>query len=273
LAAKVTPLVAFVRLRNPTCGYTGVKILRYLLVGLLLVPGWLAAETLLESAQRAQAMLGPETWSRVIRIENTAVRSPYPATVYALAFEEAGILWFYTATNGTQSLTLHPDRLAEEKADLLPLLRKIEPGFARWSEMPDTPGENRPPARTALPNGCFVQSLAALRERLQRGERIERARLLSFYFDTPDGKRGHTVLTFETRHGLYLLDPLRSPEPRRLPRDWADKPDALAEAALPHGRVDSARWVPTAMPLVTGMLAAAESANRAAPEGAPRLMR
>jgi hypothetical protein len=249
-----------------------VKTLRCLLLALLL-RGALGAATPLESARRAQALLGPETWSRVIRVENTAARSPYPATVYALVFETAGLLWFYTATDGTQSLSLHPDRLVAEKADLAPLLADIDPGFTRWAVVAETAGEISRADGAALPNGCFVESLAALRDRVRRGEPIERARLLSCYFDTPAGRRGHTVLTYETPRGLYLLDPERSAQPRRVPRVWADDAEALAAAALPGARVARARWVPTPLPPPAALVAEVNPADDPAPGGAPRLMR
>ena len=245
------------------------------IVGLLLVlllPGVLDAASALENARRAQALLGPETWSRVIRVDNTAGRSRYPATVFALVFEEAGILWFYTDANGTQSFSLHPSRLAEEKADFSPLLREIDPGFATHVILPEA-AYDLPAGGGALPNGCFVESLAALRDRVQRGEQIDRARLLNCYVDTPAGRRGHTVLTYETPRGLFLLDPGRSPEPRQVPREWADDAMALAGAALQGVRVARARWVPTALPFPAAAVAFTEFSNDPGPGAAPRLMR
>ncbi len=222
-------------------------------------------------------LLGPGFWSCVIRVTNTGERSRYPATVYALVFEEAGLLWFYTDTDGTQSLTLHPDRLTEEKADFGPLLREIEPGFAAYEILPTENGllATRVPIRVgwALPNGCFVESLAALNERVLQGEQIERARLLNCYVDTPAGRRGHTVLTYETSRGLFLLDPGRSPEPRPMPRAWADNPMALAGAALQGFRVARARWVPTALPLAATAMVSLATTNDPVPGAAPRLMR
>ena len=230
-------------------------------------------------------MLGLETWSRVVRIENAALHSPYPPVVYALVFEEAGILWFYTDTDGTQSFTLHPERLAEEKTDFTPLLRAIEPGFVGYKLLSSDgertsrsvisengPGGPFSGSESALPNACFSASLAALRERVQRGERIERARLLNCYVDTPDGRRGHTVLTYETPRGLFLLDPGLSPEPRPMPRAWADNALALAGAVFPGVNVARARWVPTALPPAR-LLAALERPFIPVPGPAPRLMR
>lgn len=232
-----------------------------------------AANSSRDNARHAQALLGPTTWSQLIRVTNLAVRSVYPATVYALVFEEAGILWFYTDTDGTQSFSLHPDRLAEEKADFGPLLRAIEPGFAECTFLSDGPMENAAGSGGPLPNGCFVESLAALRERVARGEPIERARLLSCYVDTPQGLRGHTVLTFETPRGLFLLDPARSPEARSMPRAWQDDAMALASAALEGAKIARARWVPTTVPSPVAMVASLDSSNDPVSRATPRLMR
>ena len=279
-------MVAFLRLGNPSCGYTRVKRLLYLLAGLLL-PGLLHAASSLENARRAQALLGPAIWSAVVQVENTAQRSRYPATVFALVFEEGGLLWFYTDVNGTQSLSLSPDRLSEEKADLARLLQAIEPGFAKFEILPSDVTrvsgpvmENADPnhgsdeaSHVGLPNGCFVESLAALTECVRRGEPIERARLLNCYVDTPAGRRGHTVLTYETPRGLFLLDPGRSPAARPMPRAWADDAMALAGAALQGSRVARARWVPTALPLPGAAMLYSDLTNDPVPGVAPRLMR
>jgi hypothetical protein len=243
------------------------------LLGWLLLPAALAGATSLEHARRAQAMLGGETWSEVIRVDNTAGPGAYPATVYALVFESAGILWFYTDTDGTQSFSRHPDRLAEEKADFSPLLREIDPGFTRWAVVPGLVEEMPAAGAGELPNGCFVESLAALRAQVRRGVPVARARLLSFYVDTPAGRRGHTVLTYETPRGLFLVDPGRSPAPRPMPSAWADNAPALANLLWPGVRVAQTRWVPTAVPTPPSFLAAVEADSDLAPGAAARLMR
>lgn len=227
----------------------------------------------LENARRAQALLGPETWSRVICVENTAAHSVYPATIHALVFEEAGLLWFYTDTDGTQSFSLYAGRLEEEKSDFTPLLHGIDPGFTAYSILPDTRAEYSVAGGGGmLPNGCFVESLAALQDRVRQGERIDRARLLSCYVDTPGGRRGHTVLTYETPRGLFLLDPARSLQPRAVPREWADDALALAGAALQGAKVVKARWVPTTLPPRPELVATSNSFHDAGPGAAPRLM-
>lgn len=216
---------------------------RFLLVFLLLALA-LRADEALAHARRAQAALGPETWTRVIRVENAARFSRYPRVVYAVVFELADILWFYTDTDGTQSFSLHKGLLAEEKADFAPLLRDVEPGFARWSVVADEAG----PAAQAdgeLPNGCFIKSVAALRRRLAQGDPIARPALLSYYMDTPAGRRGHTVLTYEARGRLEVIDPEWPNKPRRFSAALAA--DALALARDLNGdRIAAARWIPLA---------------------------
>lgn len=193
-------------------------------------------------------MLGPETWSRIIRVENLARSSRYPRVVYALVFELAEILWFYTDTDGTQSFSLHRGRLAEERADFGPLLRDIEPGFARWSVVPDETTAVAP-ASGKLPNGCFIDSVAALRRRLALGGTVVHPSLLSFYVETAEGKHGHTVLTYESGGRLEVIDPLVSEKPRRYSIALAG--DALALARMLNGaRIVAARWVPVG---VTGL--------------------
>lgn len=199
-------------------------------------------------ARQAQAMLGPGTWSRVIRVENLARSSRYPRIVYALVFELAEILWFYTDTDGTQSFSLHRGRLAEEKADFGPLLRDIEPGFANWNVVAqEAPAATRVGAK--LPNGCFIDSVAALHRRLARGGTAAHPSLLSFYVDTAEGRQGHTVLTYEAGGRLEVIDPLASEKPRRFSLALAG--DALALARfLNGGRIVTARWVPVDVKVV-----------------------
>ena len=202
----------------------------------------LCADPSLEQARRAQALLGPDIWSEIVRVENDTRGGRYPSCLHALVFELAGILWFYTETDGTQSFSLHAGRLAEEKADIGPLLRDIEPGFSHWTV---TAAERLPPATgggSALRNGCFIESIAALRKRLAGGEPMERPRLLSFYVPTRTGLRGHTVLAFGHGGQLEVLD---SSQPRaRLVFPQALGDDALMLARAIEGpAVMKARYV------------------------------
>jgi len=225
----------------------GMQLLARLLVFFLLAT-ILRADGALAQARRAQAMVGAETWSRVIRVDNASRFGRYPRVVYALVFELADLLWFYTDTDGTQSLSLHRGRLAEEKADLGSLLRKIEPGFTQWCVVPDQTG--LPVAsRGALPNGCFIDSVAALRERLARGGAVMRPQLLSFYVETSMGLKGHTVLTYETSRGAVVIDPTGPTPTQTFPVQLARDPLALARA-FGGPLVDRARVLPLEVPQI-----------------------
>ena len=224
-----------------------MQLLPRLFIFLLLATALRAGDALAH-ARRAQAMIGADTWSRVVRVDNASRFGRYPRVVYALVFELADILWFYTDADGTQSLSLHRGLLAEEKADLSPLLRAIEPGFKQWSVVPD---ETAPPAdsRGTVPNGCFIESVAALRERLARGGTVTRPQLLSYYEETSMGVMGHTVLTYESAQGEMVIDPTGPNRSRTFPVQLARDPLALARA-LGGSRIGQARWVPLAVPQV-----------------------
>lgn len=223
--------------------FYGVQLLARTLALWLITTVALRADGSLAHARLAQDRLGPDIWSRIIRIENEARITEYPRVVFAVVFELAGILWFYTDTDGTQSFSLHQNRVAEEKADFGPLLRDIEPGFARWRFVaPDEP----PVAvdRLApLPNDCFIASVGALRALQAAGAPVAQPRLLSFYKVLPEGRVGHTVLTYTQAGGVVVLDPTDG----RGPREFSVRlsADALGLArALEGGRVTKARWLP-----------------------------
>ncbi|MEO5958344.1 MAG: hypothetical protein ABIZ49_13830 [Opitutaceae bacterium] len=212
----------------------------------ILVLGLLAFATLrandsLADARHARDLLGPAAWTRVIRIENEARGGGYPRSFHALIFEAGGLLWFYANLEGTQSFSLHRNRLAEEKADFGRLLRAIEPGFAHWRIVADEEPSARP-GGAALPNGCFIESIAALRQRLAQGP-AAMPRLLSFYRAGPRGLKGHTVLTFSTDEGLAVIDPIEKGGPRFFPGLRGGDPLPLARL-LDGGRVAKARWIP-----------------------------
>ena len=221
----------------------------------------LRAQDSLDHARQAQALLGPGVWSQVIQVKNESRGRVYPATVHALVFELAGILWFYTDANGTQSFSLHVGRLEEEKADFAPLLRDINRGFTRWSVLPDA----APPAEARtepLKNGCFIESVAALRERLARQAGIREPRLLSYYLRTGAAAAGHTVLAYDVDGHVEIFDPARPTDhleyPRRVGRDAL----GLAQA-LEGGRVTSARYVPMPEGLPATSVASAAGEGRA----------
>ncbi len=199
-------------------------------------------------------MIGEETWSRIVEVENTNAESVYPSSLHALVFELGGILWFYTDTDGTQSFSLHQNNLAAEKEDFGPMLRAIEPGFTKHVTLTEDELAALPaPADGPLPNGCFIDSYAALRERVARGELILGARLMSFY--APGRRAGHTVLTYETPRGHFVLDPSASAKPKRVDRRHAGDPLAIARALVPDVAIEEARWVPALRQIEMPLLA------------------
>ena len=196
----------------------------------------------LANARRAQALLGAEVWSQVISIENKGSTSRYPRTVHALVFELVGILWFYTDTDGTQSFSTFRGRLEEDKADFAPLLRAVNRGFASWKVLPAEPAQQAS-AAGPLRNGCFVESVANLRQRLLGGADASEPQLLSYYAGSGKHVAGHTVLTYMTAAGLQVIDPLDPSHPMLYPRELARNAVALGTALV--GRlVEKAVWVP-----------------------------
>lgn len=187
----------------------------------------LRADVTLPQVRQAQVVLGSDTWSRIIAIENVASRSGYPRALHALVFELAGRLWFYTPIDGTQSFSLHRNALAEEKADFGPLLRAIEPGFQAWREVE---AENVRPSGAALPNGCFIESVVALRQRIEAGELPRAPRLLAYYIDTTSGLKGHTVLAYEQGDEIAVVDTAQPGRTIRVPQARATDPLRLARA-------------------------------------------
>jgi hypothetical protein len=189
------------------------------------------AESMLEHAWRAQAMLGPRTWSRVIRIENNARgTSSYPAAVDALVFEFAGRLWFYCALDGTQSFSMYAGQLDRDKNDFAPLLRDIDSGFARWQLMPaDRVGVG------PLANGCFIESLAECWSRIDQGIAVAEPQLLSFYVGRGAMRRGHTVLTYVQNGRTVVFDPALPNRALSFPGAVAQDPTALAQAVAGMG--------------------------------------
>jgi hypothetical protein len=216
-----------------------VRYLCFLLLGALLpVSG--RADSDADNARRARALLGPEVWSQLIRVENSRPGRPYPAVVHALVFELEDALWFYTARDGTQSLSQYLGRTAADEANLGPLLRAIDPGFGGWA--PELAEPLPATISLELANGCFIQSIALLRARLARGLVAGSPRLLSYYVDTPTGRRGHTVLEYVGEGGLRILDPARPTHPLTL--RIAPEASPQAQARLLRPDIALARCLP-----------------------------
>jgi hypothetical protein len=191
-------------------------------------------------AHQASDMLGPTLWKRVVRVHNSSVGSRYPATFGAVVFEMGGILWFYTSTDGTQSLSLRRGRAWEDEHDLSPLLAHIDSGFSHWEY--DSEGHGSEAKGPVPPNACFIQSIALLRQSLSAGVGVEHMRLLSYYVDLPSGLKGHTVLYLETNKGPTIIDPLMQRRPMRI--HSVNRSDPTSVAHCIRNDVASARWVP-----------------------------
>lgn len=233
-----------------------------LLLFLSTVP--LRSQSPLENAWCAQALLGRSVWSRVLRIENESRTGPYPRVVHALVFELLGVLWFYTDANGTQSFSLHRGQLDREKADFGPLLLDIDPGFRRWTLVAGAPPTYRDGGRS-LHNGCFILSVVLWRERRDRGGPLRTPRLLSYYWGTPTGRLGHTVLAFECAGQIEVVDPVRPDVRRCFPTEIGSNPLALA-CAVAEGEVLTARTLPLEAaddgpPLVVGAVGPSRKRN------------
>ena len=189
---------------------------------------------MLESAWRARGMLGPGTWAEVLRIEKTSPAAAPPAVVFALVFELEGRLWYYAENSGTESLSLYRDHLAEDEADPGPLLRAIDPGFGRY-EVLDV-AVHVTPARAAggpLPQGCFIECVAYLREMVDAGQVPEEARLVAYYAGAKGDSRGHTVLSFTRAGQRYCYDPSAGAKPRPIPATVSSSALAISGWAAP----------------------------------------
>ncbi len=200
----------------------------------------LRSDPSLDIVRRAQFLVQSHTWSEVVRIENTGPSSRYPRTVDALVFQLDSVLWFYTPTDGTQSLSLFRGRAESDKHNLGPLLAAIDGGFTAWEVLPQA--AEPPPGRTRLPNGCFIESMAILFDRLAHGARIENPKLLSYYVALPGGIRGHTVLQFNSAGRVQVIDPDRPSSTRRI--RYADENNAAGVALRIRGDVAKARHLP-----------------------------
>lgn len=215
--------------------------LHLLLVAFLFAATGLFASV--ESVRRAQSRFGSDVWTQAIEITNTEPTTVYPKVTYALVFEFNSILWLYTPYDGTQSLSLYRGRLAQDQANVQPLLKEIHPGFVSYAALPEDPTFVADES-DLLPNGCFVESLTAARELLMRGDRLLRAGILLFYAKGTT-QQGHAVLAYETEAGVFIEDVDRQ-EPAQLKGEWTDEALALAKRYLPELRrkLASARFVP-----------------------------
>ena len=208
-------------------------------VFLLLAALSLRADPALDSARQAQQMLGSSVWSQVLRITNESPDERYPAAVHALVFETADILWLYVAGEGTQSLSQHIGRVEKDKRELDRLLRAIAPGFVHHEIVPAD--AHVPVSSGSLLNGCFIESLVALRDRIALGEFVAAARLFTYYANVRGKMAGHTVLVYETPGQTFVLDPAVERTPRVVPAKVTQEKDAFVRWLRPDLRIVQTR--------------------------------
>lgn len=171
----------------------------------------------LVSAFWGKVLLGPHTWSRVVRIENSAPTARYPASFHALVFELEGILWLYAESDGTQSLSRELGRLGRDRDEFLQLVRQLSPGF---SQVVDASADEPPLlalVENKLPRGCFLYSVLNWRRLEAEHPGLRSSQLLTFYVNTADGLRGHTVLLYRFGRRTFLFDPASTVAERELP--------------------------------------------------------
>lgn len=200
-----------------------------------------------ESAFLAHDLLGPQVWSRVVRIENQAPvaepaadpatptgpvsTGPYPAEFYGLVIAYADILWFYTEFDGTQNLSSRRGQLAADRARLGELLREVDPRLLSVTEETERPPRSTLP--DVLPNACFVSCLKHWQALAQAGRPPKQARLIACY--PPHSRSGHMILVYRRGLQRFVFDPDR-PDQRIIIPFWsADDPLTIASRAL-HGR-------------------------------------
>lgn len=182
-----------------------------------------------ESAFLAQKLLGPEVWSRVVKIERAPLEnSNRPAEYHGLVIAFADILWFYTEFDGTQNLSSHRGQLAADKANLAALLREADPAIVGFTEVLEPPPARDLPAM--LPNACFVACLKHWEALLQSGYPPKKARLIACF--PTDDRKGHMLLEYRRGLSRVVFDPDRPDHQISIPFWVGKSPLKTATRAL-----------------------------------------
>jgi hypothetical protein len=202
----------------------------------------LGADGPLDAVWRAQALLGHHTWSEVIRIDNTSTQSRYPRVVPALIFQLDSVLWFYSPTDGTQSLSLYRNHAEADKPNLGPLLAAIDGGFTHWEVL--VPAGDLRPAQTRIPNGCLIESMDIFFRMKSNGVRLENPKLLTYYVVLRGGIRGHTVLQFSLGERVQIIDPYLPSRTLKIRAANENDPKSIADRI--RGDIAKARYLPLA---------------------------
>lgn len=199
-----------------------------LLVGLPLAFGNATPEVLAHLV-RARNLVGQDAWASVVEITTSDPRRPRET---ALAFEFANAIWFYRPARGTESLSRHWNNVAAERRNLLPLIQSIDPTFTSYRELSEAELRAVPQSLGELPNGCFIES-AAEAKRVFATTGVSNAVMLSYYVNTRDGQRGHTVLCYEDATGPHLFDPAEGNTKPMPALSLTDQALNLARAVVP----------------------------------------
>ena len=182
-----------------------------------------------ESAFLARDLLGPQIWTRVVRIENDpAIDARHPAEFHGLVIAFADILWFYDDIDGTQNLSMRRGQLADDRENLGRLLRTVVPGLTGFEEETEPPPPGAMPQK--LPNACFVACLKRWQALQESAHPPKRVRLIACF--PPESTQGHMIL--EYRRGLrrFIFDPDRPTEQITIPLWVSGNPLSIASRAL-----------------------------------------
>lgn len=222
--------------------------MRHLLLLSLLLLGLrhsaLAALPGLGDVLAARKLLSSGSWSRVLRVEHEGKDHTYPKSFYALVFEMASVLWVYAPQTGTQSLSQTVGTTLTDRSRVPELMKDVLPGVSLVLEEPgEVKGEQ--PSKGKPNNACFIESLAALEERMKEGGRPDSAQLFSYYYEYRKRRYGHTVLTYAERGRCYVVDSAREEESvLEVDGSLVSDPAALANRICPEHKILSTRSFP-----------------------------
>lgn len=199
----------------------------------------LSASPALDAVCRAQALLSPGAWSKIVSIGLEGFSPLSVKRVYGLVFEFNSILWLYRPDSGTESISHTKGDTEREVEELPSLLREVFPRMKEYRVEELQKGPAAPASEGELPNACFVKSVHALGT-LDAQDEFRKVALLCYYYE--ETRRGHTVLYFETKRGAYVLDPTRSQEPE--PVQGGEDPLDIARQLEPRTPLAGARFLP-----------------------------
>lgn len=169
----------------------------------------------IDQALSAWNALGGVTPGRIVRFEIPPTPDGPARAVYSVVFAFDGLLWAYTAEDGsiplgrlTTAESLSPELITAR-------LTAVAPHISNLIFYADT---SAPPGNfgSSLVNGCVIGCIVRMIELLERGEQIDEA---GFVFLQPDRRSsiadprgplirsGHAVLVFRRGAQWFTIDP------------------------------------------------------------------